>query len=255
MSGAEAKDAKAKNTEVKNTEVKNTVATGDGVAKEKRHARIGALLMGVGALVLWLASRVTWMTVHYEDDRTGNGAVDVNGATWSTEVTAVVLLLLAATVAGLALRRWGRRLVGAVGAVAAVAVTLPPLGLLIGTPDPERAKALLTLGGEETTIGSTVGEAAIPEWAVISSIDVAAIGPVAAVVGALTAAAGGLILAFRPGHDAVTVNKYEKASQRREKIGRDLEAEPDSGRVLWDAIDADLDPTDTATRAKPETTQ
>ena len=213
----------------------------------KRLARVGALLMGAGALVLWLASRATWMTVEYGDDRTGSGAVDVNGATWSTEVTAVVLLLLAATVAALALRRWGRRIVGAVGAVAALAVVVPPVSLLAGTPDPERAKALLTYGGEEMTIGSTTGQAAIPEWASISSIDVAALGPVAGVIGALLACAGGLLLAFRPGGDAATVNKYEKASQRREKIEQDLEAEPDSGRVLWDAIDADLDPTDPRT--------
>lgn len=250
MSGAEANNTDVKHTEVNNTDVKNTVAMGDA-AKEKRFARMGALLMGVGALALWLASRVTWMTVHYEDDRTGDGTVDVNGATWSTEVTAVVLLLLAAAVAGLALRRWGRRLVGAVGAVAALAVTVPPLGLLAGSPDPERAKALLTLGGEETTIGSTVGETAIPEWATISSIDVAALGPAAAVLAALVAAAGGLILAVRPGRDAVTVNKYEKASQRREKIEHDLETEPDSGRVLWDAIDADVDPTDTSPGTTP----
>lgn len=250
MSGAEANNTDVKNTEVNNTDVKNTVAMGDA-AKERRFARMGALLMGVGALALWLASRVTWMTVHYEDDRTGDGTVDVNGATWSTEVTAVVLLLLAAAVAGLALRRWGRRLVGAVGAVAALAVTVPPLGLLAGSPDPERAKALLTLGGEETTIGSTVGETAIPEWATISSIDVAALGPAAAVLAALVAAAGGLILAVRPGRDAVTVNKYEKASQRREKIEHDLETEPDSGRVLWDAIDADMDPTDTSPGTTP----
>ena len=217
---------------------------------EKRFARIGALLMGVGALVLWLASRVTWMTVNYSDDRTGDGSVDVNGATWSTEVTAVVLVLLAASVAGLALRRWGRRLVGAIGAVLAAAVLVPPLGVLFGSPDPERAKALLTLGGEETTIGSTVGETAIPEWANISSINVAALGPAVAVLGALVAVAGGVLLAVRPGQDAATVNKYEKASQRREKIEHDLEAEPDSGRVLWDAIDADMDPTDSPSQSK-----
>ncbi|WP_235839515.1 TIGR02234 family membrane protein [Corynebacterium urinipleomorphum] len=218
-----------------------------GAESSKRLARVGAVLMGAGALVLWLASRATWMTVEYTDDRTGSGAVDVNGATWSTEVTAVVLLLLAATVAGLALRRWGRRIVGAVGSVAALAVVVPPVSLLAGTPDPERAKALLTLGGEETTIGSTTGQAAIPEWASISTIDVSALGPVAGVIGALLACTGGLLLAFRPGGDAATVNKYEKTSQRREKIEQDLEAEPDSGRVLWDAIDADLDPTDPRT--------
>mgnify|MGYP002713694482 CR=1 FL=1 len=217
------------------------------VGDEQGLGRVGALLIGVGALVLWLASRATWMTVHYEDDRTGSGTVEVNGATWSTEVTAVVLLLLAAAVAGLALRRWGRRIVGVIGAVAALGVVIPPLSLLISSPSTERAKALLTYGGEETTIGSTTGQTAIPEWATISAIDVAALAPVAAVVGAFLATAGGVLLAVRPGRDSATVNKYEKASQRREKIEQDLEAEPDSGRVLWDAIDADVDPTDTNT--------
>ena len=80
--------------------------------------RIGPLLMGLGAIVLWLASRLTWMTVSYADDRTGDGQIGVAGGEWSTEVTAVVLLLLAATVAGLALTKIGRRIVGAVGAAA-----------------------------------------------------------------------------------------------------------------------------------------
>ena len=51
-------------------------------------------------------------------------------------------------------------------------------------------------------------------------------------------------MALRPGEDTATKNKYEKASQRREKIEQDLQDEPESGRVLWDAIDADIDPTD-----------
>lgn len=197
--------------------------------------------MGCGALVLWLASRLTWLNVEYEDDRTGGGSIEINGAQWSTEVTAVVLVLLAATIAGLALRRWGKRIVGALGAIAAAAVSAAPLGLLLGSPDPERAKALLTLGGEE-------GEAAIAEWAQIVAANTALTGPLLALSGALIAVAGGMILALRPGQDAATVSKYEKASQRKEKIEKDLEAEPESGRVLWDAIDADLDPTDDQAR-------
>lgn len=206
--------------------------------------RFAPLLMGLGALIVWLASRLQWMTVDYADDRSGDGTVSVVGAEWSTEVTAVVLLLLAGMVAGFALRRLGRRIVGTISALAAVAVTAAPLTLLVGNPDTERLKALLTYGGEEVAIGSTTGQAAIPEWAEITATQVSVAGPAIAVLGALLAAAGGILLAVRPGEDAVTVNKYEKASLRRERIERDLEAEPDSGRVLWDAIDADMDPTD-----------
>lgn len=199
--------------------------------------RIGALLMGLGGLVLWLASRMTWLTADYADDRTGDGSAPINGAEWSTEVTAVVLVLLAATIAGLALRRWGRRIVGAVGAVAAAAVTVAPLGLLLGTPDLERVSALLLYDIEDN-------DATITSWADITAVNTAVVPPVLAVVGALIAVVGGLILAVRPGQDAATMSKYEKSSQRKEKIEQDLEAEPQSGRVLWDAIDADIDPTE-----------
>ena len=206
--------------------------------------RIGPLLMGLGAMVLWLASRLTWMTVSYADDRTGDGQIGVAGGEWSTEVTAVVLLLLAATVAGLALTKIGRRIVGAVGAAAAALVTVPPLTVLVASPDPERIKALLTYGGEEGAIGSTTGQAALPEWAQIVEVTTHVAGPLVGLLGALAAAAGGIALALRPGEDTASKNKYEKASQRREKIEQDLQDEPESGRVLWDAIDADIDPTD-----------
>ena len=200
-------------------------------------SKFGALLMGLGALVLWLASRMTWLTAHYADNLTGDGSAPISGADWSTEVTAVVLVLLAATIAGLALRRWGRRIVGAIGAVAAGAVTVAPLALLLGTPDSERVSALLMYDIENN-------DATITTWSDITSVDTAVVAPLIAVVGAVVAVVGGLLLAVRPGQDAATVSKYEKASQRKEKIEQDLEAEPQSGRVLWDAIDADIDPTE-----------
>jgi len=40
------------------------------------------------------------------------------------------------------------------------------------------------------------------------------------------------------------LNKYEKDAVRRDRIHEDLDAQPDSGRVMWDALDADIDPTD-----------
>ena len=33
---------------------------------------------------------------------------------------------------------------------------------------------------------------------------------------------------------------------RQERLHEDLENSQDSGRVMWDALDADIDPTDTA---------
>ena len=127
-------------------------------------SKFGALLMGVGALVLWLASRMTWLTANYADNLTGDGSAPISGADWSTEVTAVVLVLLAATIAGLALRRWGRRIVGAIGAVAAGAVTVAPLALLLGTPDSERVSALLMYDIERTTMPPSLRGLTSPPW-------------------------------------------------------------------------------------------
>ena len=53
-----------------------------------------------------------------------------------------------------------------------------------------------------------------------------------------------MLLIARPGEDSPRQNKYEKETVRREKVREDLEEDPQSGRVLWDAISADIDPTD-----------
>jgi uncharacterized membrane protein (TIGR02234 family) len=63
--------------------------------------------------------------------------------------------------------------------------------------------------------------------------------------GAAVALFGGVLLAMKPGTDSAKLNRYERKQDRAAKISRDLEAEPDSGRVMWDALDADIDPTDT----------
>ena len=52
------------------------------------------------------------------------------------------------------------------------------------------------------------------------------------------------MLLVRPGTDSPRQNKYEKETVRRERVREDLEEDPHSGRVLWDAISADIDPTD-----------
>jgi len=53
------------------------------------------------------------------------------------------------------------------------------------------------------------------------------------------------LLVRRPG--AVKKQKssaYETPEVRRQRIAEDLEEDPQSGRVLWDALDAGVDPTD-----------
>lgn len=200
-----------------------------------RTSRIAALLLAVSAAVLWAASRMAWITVDTFDDKSGDATNAIIGGLWSTEQTAVAMLLLAGSIAGFALRRVGRRMVGVISALAGIGVSWAPLGLLAGEPDPQRAHQLLSTGEE----------AKIAAWAEIANLDVTSAGPALAMFGAAVALFGGVLLAMKPGTDSAKLNRYERKQDRAAKISRDLEAEPDSGRVMWDALDADIDPTDT----------
>ena len=200
-----------------------------------RTSRIAALLLAVSAAVLWAASRMVWITVDTFDDKSGDATNVIIGGLWSTEQTAVAMLLLAGSIAGFALRRVGRRMVGVISALAGIGVSSAPLGLLAGEPDPQRAHQLLSTGEE----------AKIAAWAEIANLDVTSAGPALAMFGAAVALFGGVLLAMKPGTDSAKLNRYERKQDRAAKISRDLEAEPDSGRVMWDALDADIDPTDT----------
>ncbi|AWB84307.1 TIGR02234 family membrane protein [Corynebacterium liangguodongii] len=206
--------------------------------------RPGAAGLGISAALVALAARAPWLEVSYFDDRVGGGVREVTGAQWSTEALAVALLLVAGGVATLALRRLPRRIVAAVVAVAAAFAALSPLGLIARGADVERVRALLTAGAGEAQSAGRGADNALSPLAQIVSVDVNVGYAALAVVGCAVAVASGLAVALRPGSDSRRVNKYEKESVRREKIGADLEDDPDSGRVMWDAIDADIDPTD-----------
>lgn len=207
---------------------------------DRRTSRIAALLLGIGAAVLWGGSRATWVTVDAFDDKSGAVSEGIVGATWSTEVTAVALLLLAGCVAGFALRSLGRRIVGGVAALAAIGASWAPLNLLAGEPDPERARTILTSG---VATSGTEDTAVLSEWAELLDISVNLVGPAVTMIGCAIALFGGILLLMRPGTDSAKLNRYERKRNREARIVDDLRETPDSGRVLWDALDADIDPT------------
>lgn len=211
---------------------------------DRGFSRLGAAGLGLGGVVVAIASRTPWMTVAYFDDRVGGGTRDVSGAQWSTEASAVALLLLIAAVAVLALRRLPRRIIGAISAVAAAGAALSPLTLLFAGPDENRVRALLTAGADGIEQTANTRGTTLSSMAELTSIDLNPAYLVLTLLGFLIAVAGGVAAALRPGEDPATLNKYETEAVRKEKIGADLEENPDSGRVLWDALDADIDPTD-----------
>ena len=193
---------------------------------------LASLMLAGGAVVLWVSSRLAWLTVTADDDKAGTKTVTIHGASWSTELIAAAIMLAAAAIAGLILRKAGRRIVG---------------GLVGGTPDAQRALAILSTNN---TTSATKG-AQLTSWAQITAIDVNTPPVVLALIGAAIGLVGGIILAAYPGVDGPKRTQYERKQRRTAHIAAELAAEPDSGRVLWDAIDADIDPTDDAATADP----
>lgn len=205
--------------------------------------RIGPLLMFVGAILLWLSSRMTWVKAAVEDDKAGSSVADLSGSLWSLELIALSVVVLAGSVAAFALRRTGRRIVSGLTALAAAAAGWRPVALLTVGPEAERAEELLQGGTNDTSVESTT----ISDWATVLSVDASTAGPVLALVGAALALFGAVMVASNPGGDKPRSAKYETPAVRQERLQEDLETSQDSGRVMWDALDADIDPTDPRT--------
>ena len=92
---------------------------------------------------------------------------------------------------------------------------------------------------------NAVDSAQISDWATVVSTEVHSLGPAMAILGAAAALFGAVMLARNPGEDKTKVSsKYETPAARQAKLGEDLETSADSGRVMWDALDSDIDPTD-----------
>ena len=205
---------------------------------------LASLMLAGGAVVLWVSSRLAWLTVTADDDKAGTKTVTIHGASWSTELIAAAIMLAAAAIAGLILRR-----AGGLAAVVAAAGGWFILQVLVGgTPDAQRALAILSTNN---TTSATKG-AQLTSWAQITAIDVNTPPIVLALIGVAIGLVGGVILAAYPGVDGPKRTQYERKQRRTAHIAAELAAEPDSGRVLWDAIDADIDPTDDAATVDPD---
>lgn len=202
------------------------------------------LLIAASALGLWFAGRAAWLTVTTFDDKSGEAVNDLVGATWAPESTALALTLIAAVGATLILGGLGRRIVGALAAVVAVAASWSPMQLVTTGADPQRALDLLSSGAATQRANAPV---TVSDWAQVQDLAVHPLGPVAAIIAAALGVVGGTLLLARPGGASrKRTGAYETPEVRRERVREDLRHDPQSGRVLWDALDAGVDPTDSA---------
>lgn len=191
--------------------------------------RLGQLLLVLAAGGLWVASRVTWVSLRSSDGLGPPKTSAVVGATWSTALIPIAVLLLAAALAALAVRGWLLRSVAVM--VAAGCLALGYLGIsLIVMPDVAPRAAALA----EVPIVDLVGSQRYLLGAVLTLV-AAAVALFAAVL---------LMRSAATSDDAVA--RYGK--------GRAEAGQPAmSGRGMWDALDAGDDPTDPRTDTPTDT--
>lgn len=202
--------------------------------------RVAGVVMLLGAVVLWVSSRCTWVTLLSEDDKAGSATLTITGASWSAELTVCVLLFFVAGISVFPLGKLGRRIMGVAAAFVAVFAMITPVTLLASGADPEHARVVLSSDNSFSTPGSS---SALHPWAVLSSLEVASLPLLSALFALLLVLAGACLLIWRPGRRHRDNSRFtRKSSQTAIHTEEELD-EPDSGRALWDALDSGRDPT------------
>lgn len=96
---------------------------------DTRPARSGRLTIGIAQLLLvvaagalWTASRLPWVVIRSFDGLGPPKEVTLSGASWSTALVPLALLILATAAAALAVRGWPLRVLAGLMAAASLAV-------------------------------------------------------------------------------------------------------------------------------------
>jgi uncharacterized membrane protein (TIGR02234 family) len=192
--------------------------------------RAAQVTLVLAALALWIASRLTWVELRSFDGLGQPRTAALSGATWSTALVPLALLLLAAAVAALAVRGWLLRLLAILVALASAGMAYLAISLW-------------------TTRDVAVRGADLAQIAVASLVDsqrhhwgaaVALVASVCALVGAVLLMRSGAVASSGAG-------KYAAPAARRAAAQHDESADAMSERTMWDALDEGRDPT------KPDT--
>lgn len=193
--------------------------------------RIAQLLLVLAAAGLWAASRLPWVAVRSFDGLGRPKTVTLSGASWSTALLPLAMLLLVAALAALAVRGWLLRALALVVAAASLAIGYLAISQWVAADVAVRAAdlahiSLLTLvGSQRYHAGAGI---------------------------VLTAAVGALAGAFlltRSATSATTSNYSAPAARRSPAPGEDGVV---SERLIWDALDEGRDPTETGQDADTE---
>ncbi|MEP9414063.1 TIGR02234 family membrane protein [Gordonia sp. VNQ95] len=223
-------------------------------ARVRRTKIIAAILLGLGALLFWVSSRLTWATVFAGDGMSPDRYMTVKGADWSPWLTPLALVLLAAILAAFSLRGWGLRVLAVLVAVGGLLAAFPALSMVTSSSDSLYAARAIDLADKYVVRLTTTN------------------GWVAAVViaGTVCCVLAGILL-LRAASGAAMSSKYTTPAARREELEREIFAEHKrrkaaadnaedadnsatdgtaatgkqaNERMMWDALDTGIDPTD-----------
>ena len=209
-------------------------------ARRDRRARLtivaAQLLLVMAAVALWAASRLPWVVIRSFDGLGPPKEVPLSGASWSTALLPLALLMLATGVAALAVRGWALRVLAGLLAAASLAVGYLGVSLWV-IPDVAVRGADLAHISVVTLVGSERRY-----WGAGIAVLAAACTLIAAVL---------LMRSAMSARDGAT--KYASPATRRSNALRgdadgamleEPEAPEMSERMIWDALDEGRDPTD-----------
>jgi uncharacterized membrane protein (TIGR02234 family) len=209
-------------------------------ARRDRRARLtivaAQLLLVMAAVALWAASRLPWVVIRSFDGLGPPKEVPLSGASWSTALLPLALLMLATGVAALAVRGWALRVLAGLLAAASLAVGYLGVSLWV-IPDVAVRGADLAHVSVVSLVGSERRY-----WGAGIAVLAAACTLIAAVL---------LMRSAMSARDGAT--RYASAATRRSNAlrtdaGGAMLEEPQapemSERMIWDALDEGRDPTD-----------
>ncbi len=188
--------------------------------------RIAQLLLVVAAVGLWVASRLPWVVVRSFDGLGQPRTATLSGASWSTALIPLGVLLLAAAVAALAVRGWLLRVLAVLVAAASASAGYLAIGLWVIRDVSVRGADLA-----QVPVVSLVGSERHYAGAAVT---------LAAAVATLVAA----VLLMRGAVKGTgTATRYASPAERRAATARGDSGGTMSERMMWDAIDEGHDPT------------
>jgi uncharacterized membrane protein (TIGR02234 family) len=184
--------------------------------------RVAQLLLLLSAGALWGASRLVWVDVQSSDGLGQPKTTVLNGASWSTALVPLAMLLLAAAAAALAVRGWPLRVLA--GLVAVASAGLAYLGISLWVIRDVAARAVHLA---DVPVGNLV--AAHRHYG----------GAIVTLVVAVVTLFGAVLLMRSAARARPEAARYERRSARQPE-------EPSSAmseRAIWDALDEGQDPT------------